>query len=64
MKEYYTVCIDDQWNDIFIEVEQKFCTYEEAVNYIMTQDDTAEQIDDWSWTDGHDLYKIVHHIGK
>lgn len=57
----YTVQITDPWNDIFIEVEQEFDTYEEAVNYILAQDDTSEQIDEWSWTDGHDLYEIIHH---
>jgi len=61
MREYYKVCITDQWNDIFIEVEQDFDTYEEAVNFIMAQDDTMEQMDEWSWNDGHDLYEIVRH---
>lgn len=59
MREYYEVWITDQWNDIFIEVEQDFDTYEEAVNFIMAQDDTMEQMDEWSWNDGHDLYEII-----
>lgn len=59
MREYYKVWITDDWNDIFVEVEQEFDTYEEAVNFIMAQDDTMEQMDEWSWNDGHDLYEII-----
>lgn len=59
MREYYTVQIIDYYNDIFIEVEQEFSTYEDAVNYILAKDDTSEQISKWSWTDGHDLYEIT-----
>lgn len=59
MREHYKVCITDQWNDIFIEVDKTFDTYEEAVDFIMAQDDTMEQMDKWNWNDGHDLYTIV-----
>ena len=59
MREYYIVSINDPWNGIFVEVEQKFATYEEAVEYILAQDDTLEQIGLCSWTDGHDLYEVI-----
>lgn len=59
MREYYIVYLIDHYNDIFVKVEQEFDTYEEAVNYIMTQDDTLEQLNKWFWTDGHDSYEII-----
>lgn len=59
MREYYIIQIVDYYNHITVTVEQEFDTYEEVVNYIIEQYDDLEQLNDWSWTDGHDLYQIM-----
>ena len=55
----YTIQIIDYYNNIRVEVEREFDAYEEAVQYITEQDEDLEQLNGWSWTDGHDLYQIV-----
>ena len=59
MREYYIVLISDYHNDIFVWVKQEFDTYEEAVDYILAHYEDLEQINKWSWNDGHDLYQII-----
>ena len=64
MKEHYIVLISDYYNDIFVWVEQKFNTYEEAVDYILEHYEDLEQMNKWSWNDGHDLYQVIPYTDK
>lgn len=59
MKEFYLVRITDSWNDIVVIANQQFATYEDAKQYLTTHYDDLEEMNEWEWNDGHDLYEII-----